>query len=217
MVRRLGILTTAFVLVLAACGSDDDEASTTTTTTTTAPTTTPAATDDPPIWPASDVDPFATPDDAAIAFARDFLGMPDASLGEPTGTDDRVAIRPYDERGPSTIVEVAEREGGWVVTGATTEEIVVTEPTPEAPLTNPLVVSGESTAFEGTINLEVRLVGDTEAIASGFATGGANGVMGPFETTLELTTEESHVVLTVFAPDASGDAEMLAATVLLLG
>lgn len=214
------VIALAGALALVACGSDSDDgdngSETTTSTTTPADTTTtttePAA---PPaaIWPAADADPLATDTDAALGFAREFLGMPDASLADDTdAVSGAVGIRPYADRGPTTFVEVDEREGGWVVTGASTEYVIVNDPLPGQSVSTPVTVSGSATASEGNIRLEARPLAVTAALASTFATAGAQGEMGPFEATLEFQSGDDVVVIVVFLPDESGDATMLAAT-----
>lgn len=224
--RPVLILSTALLvgaLALGACGSDsggDDDTgadSTTTTTTTTDDTTDSTEAPAPPtaIWPAADAEPYATDTDAALGFARDFLGMPGASLAEDTdAVSGAVGIRPYADRGPTTFVEVDEREAGWVVTGASTEFVIVNDPLPGQSVTTPLIISGSATASEGNINLQARPLGVAAGLASTFATAGAQGEMGPFEATLEFQSGDDVIVVVVFLPDDSGDGEMLAATVL---
>lgn len=49
-------------------------------------------------------------------------------------------------------------------------------------------MSGQSTAFEATVNFEIRQDGTLAPLKEGFFMGGSNGQMGPFSTTVEFGT-----------------------------
>jgi hypothetical protein len=161
----------------------------TTTSTTAAPTTsvTPVAA----VWPttASGVR-YVTAAAAASGFASDFLHMTSPIVGSfRVGSSDtgRVGIR-FSSSGPTTWAEMLRsRNGEWWVTGATTADIVIASPAPLALAVSPLRVRGESTAFEAVVNVSLRE--DTgAALLATTVMGGANGVMGPFATTLSFAT-----------------------------
>ena len=68
--------------------------------------------------------------------------------------------------------------------GATTANIELSEPAALATISSPVRLQGRSTAFEGTVNTEVRRDGAVEPLASGFVMGGASGALEPFTGTL---------------------------------
>ena len=106
---------------------------------------------------------------------------------------------------------------GWVVTGANADQIVVDTPKPHDPVTQPITVSGQGTAFEAQLGVELRPLGSKTVIATGTAMAGANGEMGPFTTTIAPPSTDQPVVLIVFEADASGEQTYTYATVVLLG
>jgi len=75
------------------------------------------------------------------------------------------------------------------VTPAVNDTTVVTEPLEGAVVTGPSVtVSGEATAFEGTLAWLVYPVGGSaaEPVQEGTTTTGANGTVAPFEVVVDL-------------------------------
>jgi hypothetical protein len=199
------------LLALAGCSDDGDSvrgerddrsAATTSSTTTTRPerpgTTATAPTDRPApsqpdgaVWPdATTSRRFEDPAAAALNFAVDYLGFTDPVVGEFAAGDSRsgeVEVRPA-PAGPVTTVLVRRLppDDSWWVLGAATDNLRIEAPTAGDPVSSPVEVAGTSTAFEGTVDVEVRADGAAEPIARGFATGGANGEFGPFRTSLEL-------------------------------
>lgn len=144
------------------------------------------------IWPSANDDTIHDdPVAVARAFADEYLGFTRLVVGEfepdVDGTSGRVPIRSF-ENGSATMVSVIRNDsgGGWLVLGAENEHLVVESPTTGAVITSPVTVSGQSTAFEGTVDIEIREDGRIDPLVSGFATGGANGEMGPFTTTIDL-------------------------------
>jgi Immunoglobulin-like domain of bacterial spore germination/Sporulation and spore germination len=63
-------------------------------------------------------------------------------------------------------------------------EIWILAPTQGATVSSPVKIDGYSTTFEATVNWEVRKAG--VLIRHGHTQGGANGVFGPFHTTVSL-------------------------------
>ena len=50
-----------------------------------------------------------------------------------------------------------------------------------------LIISGQSTAFEATVNVEIRQDGTLEPLTTGIVMGGSNGEMGPFSKVIPFT------------------------------
>ena len=59
-------------------------------------------------------------------------------------------------------------------------------PTEGATVTSPVQITGYCTAFEATINWEVRRPGSDEVVAEGVTNGGANGEFADFSDTVDL-------------------------------
>ncbi len=203
---------------------DDGTASRTASTTTTAATATSTATSTsapPPtvtvpidtataVWPyASASTRYTDPIAAARGFATDFVGFTNPIVGEFRQGDARsgeVPVQP-DPSGPETTVFVRQLGDSWWVLGAATANIRLSSPAALASITSPVRLQGTSTAFEGTVNTQVRQDGATEPIGTGIVMGGGNGVMGPFDGTLAFSPPSAPagalVLLTVSAKDGS--------------
>ncbi len=169
---------------------------------TTAPeTTAPATTEVPPVpdeirpamWPWADTDTrYTDPVEAATGFATEFLGFDEPIVGEFMAGDNRsgeVEIRAL-ETGPVTVVFVRQltADDSWWILGAAGANITVDEPEAEAEVTSPLTVSGSASAFEGTVNVELRADGNGEPIFEGFVTGSGGAEPGPFRESFEFTS-----------------------------
>jgi hypothetical protein len=213
------------VNVVPAASESTTTSTATTTSTTTTSTTVPAATVA-HVWPV-DSSTFSTPEEAARSFAVDYLGMTNARLGQtiagvPAGstTGPRVAnveVFPNERSNARTTVNTAESADGWVVTGASADQIVLDTPKPHDSVSQPITVSGQGTAFEAQLGVQLRAVGSNDVLATGTAMAGANGEMGPFTTSIDPPSADEPVVLIVFEGDASGAQTMTYATVVLLG
>ena len=205
------------------------------TPSTVAPTTVPGSTtvtsapptsEDLGIWPPTSAASrsFDSPEAAALSFATEYLRMSDqVQVGEPVTSADgkagsvSVEIKPFATGGPATVVDLDQTDRGWVVLGAHTQDVIVETPKAGDTANDPLTVSGQSTAFEAVINLELRPQDTGERIGEpGFTMGGANGELGPFSTTLKPPSDKGPLVLLVYVADASGQGEISAATVLRL-
>ena len=182
-----------------------------------APTTSTVVAPPPPphIWPfPNSSTSFATPEAAAQSFVVDYLGMTNARVGATNGGavevfgNSRASIR--------TVVDTVDSSAGWVVVGARADEIVIDQPQPNADPTDPMTVSGTSTAFEAQLGLQLRLVGGSDAVSTSTAMGGSNGEMGPFSTTISVPPGDAALVLIVFEGDASGEQTYSKASVVLL-
>ncbi|MEY2588934.1 MAG: hypothetical protein QOJ67_918 [Acidimicrobiaceae bacterium] len=205
------------------------------TPTTGAPTTVPGSTTitsappavaDTAIWPLASAASrsFDSPESAAFSFATEYLHMSDqVQVGSPGAAGDgapgdvAVGIQPFKTGGPTMSVVLRNSPHGWVVLGASTPDIKVDTPKAGDPANDPLTVSGQSTAFEAVINLELRPQDTGERVGDVAATmGGANGELGPFSTTLHPPKDNGPLVLLVYEADASGQGEISAATVIRL-
>lgn len=144
------------------------------------------------VWPFDNSgDTYDDPVELVRSFASEYLGFTKLIVGEfePGDDDDSglVDIMSF-EGGTLTRVSVArpDADGGWVVLGAENENLIVESPSLREKISSPLTVSGDSTAFEGTVDVLIREDGRMDPLGTGFATGGANGEMGPFSTTIDL-------------------------------
>jgi hypothetical protein len=204
----------ASVLLVAGCGSSSDNApdtagsitTTTKATATTAGTSTSVTTapvgkqPDSAVWPSATWPTrYTDPVEAAKVFASTFLGFVDPIVGDFRQGDTRsgeVAVQASDS-GPITTVMVRQlgADTSWWVLGAATPNLQIAMPEALAAVTSPLVVSGRSTAFEGTINVEVRADDMSKPLVAAFTMGGSMGDMQPFS-----------IGMTFPAPTVSGGA-----------
>lgn len=208
--RRFGFVLVVLALVagFVGCGDDDDEDTATDTSTsattgpsTAVPTTTPADTSTsttPPaldlttaVWPteASGVS-YDDPVAAAEGFATDFVGFVDPVLGEFQQGDSRsgeVEVRPSAD-GPVTTVFVRQLDASdaWWVLGSTTANIQIESPAALEEISSPVGLRGTSTAFEATVQTELR-DDDGLTLGEGFVMGGSMGELGPFDDELAFT------------------------------
>jgi hypothetical protein len=184
--------------------SSPDSGSTSTTATPGSSTTAPTApTEDTStaVFPAPGATTHYTdPVDVARAFATDYVGFEDPMVSPYQAGDSRsgeVPVRP-DPQGPVTTVFVRQLGDAWYVLGAATDSIVLSEPAALATVSAPVAVAGESTAFEATVQVQVRQDGTTAPLGEGFVMGGSMGDMGPFTGSIDIAT-----------PSASAGAVML--------
>jgi hypothetical protein len=169
------------------------EPATTEPATSGAPTTDPADATRTAIWPWVDTSTrFADPVEAATSFATDYLGFTDPVVGEFQAGDSRsgeveVAAGTV---GPTTVVFVRQLtdDDSWWVLGAASENITVEQPEQGAVVASPLTISGTASAFEGTVDVELRADGNGEPIYEGFVTGSGSPEPGPYEATIEFTS-----------------------------
>lgn len=164
------------------------------------------------VWPWADTDlRYADPVDAATAFTTDYLGFTDPIVGEFLAGDSRsgeVEVRSF-ETGPATVVFVRQLtdDDSWWILGAASENITIDDPVQGAEITSPVTVSGTASAFEGTVNVELRADDNDEPIFEGFVTGSGGPDPGPFSDSFEFTspggTAGALVMLTFSAEDGS--------------
>ncbi len=206
---RRAFLATLLVTTLGAAGCGNDSSSTTSTSRSTTTTSTTSTTQPSSVQPGSAVWPFAVsptrytdPVEAARGFALDYVGFVDPVVGTFMAGDLRsgeVAIQPSPS-GPVTTVVVRKLgpDDTWWVLAASTPNVQLRAPSASDTITSPVTVSGEGTAFEGTINVEIRQDGTVTPLATDFVTGGGNGLMGPFSKAISFSQ-----------PSAAGGALLL--------
>lgn len=188
----------------------------TTTATATTTTTTPMTPTDSAVWPFVDsATRFTDPVRAATEFAVNYLGFVDPVVGPYMGGDGRsgeVEVRGSKTGTASTTVmvrQLAPADDWWVI-GAATAHLQLESPAWDAAITSPVTVTGQSTAFEATVNVEVRQDGSLTPIGTDFVMGGANGTMGPFSkaiTFTEPTAKRGAIVFTMPSTDGGGPLE----------
>ncbi len=132
--------------------------------------------------------------------------------GRPTSD---VEVFPNDRASARTLVHVEERSTGFVVVGATADEITVDTPHPNDALSSPLTISGKSVAFEATVGIQLRPADATTPVFEGNTNGGSTELQ-PFSTTITPPAIDQPLVLVVFEGDASGAGTMTKATVIPL-
>ncbi len=212
MKARALVTLAALALAAVACGSSGTNTTTappspsaTATTTPSAtssasPTTTPktplpatAAADDTTtaVFPvASSSTRYTDPVAAATGFATEYAGFVDPVVGAFQQGDSRsgeVQVRPL-KNGPVTTVFVRQlgKDDSWWVLGSATAAIRLSTPDWFAQVSSPVTVAGESSAFEGTVQTQVREDGRDAPLGSGFVTGGSMA-LGPFTGTLAFS------------------------------
>lgn len=194
---------------------------------TTTPETTEPDTSEPPLpddlrsalWPWVDTDlRFADPVEAATSFATDFLGFDDPIVGAFLAGDARsgeVEIRAGDP-GPVTTVLVRQLgdDDTWWVLGSIAENIVIDEPEALEEITSPVTVAGSATAFEGTVEVELRADGNGEPIFEGFVTASGGPEPGPFSDVFEFVSPGETGGALVLRSSSSEDGSVLEASAL---
>lgn len=193
-----------------------------TSTTQPAPTTQPTVTSPVDtsiaVWPlGSTAVRYGDPVSAARGFAVDYVGFVDPVVGAFRAGDSRSGEVPVqrNEHGPETTVLVRQlgNDGTWWVLGAQTGNIQLTTPAASSSISSPLTVRGTSTAFEATLDVEVREDGNAQPLASTFLMGGANGQMGPFEGVIAFSAPHASAGAVVLSTKSPEDGRVDEATV----
>jgi Immunoglobulin-like domain of bacterial spore germination len=215
----LAVGVTIFVVTRA---DQDDEAAKVSTrtesTTTTQPqtTTTPITADtSTAVWPiASTTIRYHDPVSAARGFAVDYVGFVDPVVGEFRAGDSRSGEVDVQRaaNGPVTTVLVRQlgTDGTWWVLGSQTANIAPSAPTALEAISSPVTLRGMSTAFEATVNVEIREDGNGQPLARTILMGGSNGEMGPYDTPIAFTAPHASlgaVVLLTISPEDGRVAE----------
>ena len=171
------------------------------------------------IWPWVDTPTrFADPIEAVTSFATDYLGFTDLVVGEYQAGDSRsgeVEIRTGAVQLSTTVfVRQLTADDSWWVLGAAAESIAIDEPEQGAVVESPLTISGSASAFEGTVDVELRADDNGEPIYVGFVTGGGAPSRAPFSDTIEFTSPGSGGGALVLFSRSSEDGRVLEASAL---
>ncbi len=225
MRRRVLIGTIVVGILAGACGDDAPPTTTTgsttsvdtsstvatTTTTTPEPTTTVPAEDEQAVWPFAGGDRYTTPEDAVRTFARAYLDYTDPTLSAFEAGDARsgeIEVRAGPGLAAFTTVLVRRfADDTWWVLGASTPDIVSSSPEPGATISSPVTLEGESRAFEANVNVDIRIVGSTESIATGFVMGGGFEGLAPYSKAFDfdpVDADRGVIVLRVLSPKDGG-------------
>lgn len=195
-------------------------ATTTIAPSTTAPVTVPPADLATAVWPWADSTVrYTDPVEAARGFAVDFIGFTDPIIGEFLQGDSRsgeIEVKSIETFTPTTVfVRQLGSDGTWWVLGSATANVEVSQPTAGQAIASPLTVSGRSSAWEGTVNVEIRADGTDEPIFTGFVTGGgAIDGLGPFEEVFDWPNPGTGSGAIVFQTTSSEDGRILEAGVM---
>jgi len=190
-----------------------------TTTTSLTTTSTGVGLESSAVWPVASSDTrYDEPGAAARGFAAEYVGFGTPLVGEFRQGDARsgeIDVRATDA-GPVTTVLVRQLgpDDSWWVIGAGTPNIQVNEPTGLARVSSPVTLDGISTAFEATVQVEVREDGKAEPLGEGFVMGGANGELGPFHSTLEFSDPSTVFGTIFFFTTSAEDGHIVEATVI---
>jgi hypothetical protein len=238
MVSTVGLAAAAIVVVALVSVFDDGgevrvaTTASSTTTTSSAPSTTttvpatastvPPTTVPVPVRPAEAIFPFPgerqfhDPGAAAVAFAREYLGMPDPAVRTTMLSARVVDISARPDRPAVTSVTVAESGGAWYVTGARTQNIDLVSPESGQRISSPVTVGGSSTAFEAQVNWEVRdeRQGAGEKLGEGFFMGGSNGMFAVFSADLSFSPPAGRSGAIVLFTRSAEDGAVQEATVI---
>ncbi|MEO6627895.1 MAG: Gmad2 immunoglobulin-like domain-containing protein [Aquihabitans sp.] len=241
MRRTSPLLIAVGILLVAGCGTSTGNATDTTASTTTtkaiattsstssasstSSTSSPSTTvttapgseqPDSAVWPfVSSSTRYTDPVEAATGFATSFLGFVNPIVGDFQQGDTRsgeVAVQTADAGATTTVlVRQLGADDSWWVLGAATPNLQIAKPEALATVTSPLTVSGQSTAFEATIEVEVRADGQTEPVVGGNTMGGSMGEMGPFSIGLSFlpapTVSGGAIVVKTMSPKDGNIAE----------
>jgi len=175
----------------------------------------------PAVWPWADsTTRFADPVEAATSFATEFLDMTDPLVGEFRAGDSRSGEVELQATalGPVTTVLVRQltEDDSWWVLGSAAENITLEEPETGAMVQSPLTLAGSALAFEGTVDVEVRVDGVVEPIATGFVTASGGPEPGPFEGSIEFDDPGEGSGALVLISRSSEDGAVLEASVIRL-
>ena len=158
---------------------------------------------------------------AAVAFIRE-LGMRDPVAATFRSTGDATAeVGVHPRTGESgrlldkvtTLVQLR-RYTGWVVTGAKAINVIeVDQPLAFQRVRSPLMVSGLSSAFEGTVHVTVTedRRGADRVLGRGFVNGGA-AELAPFHGPIRFQRPSADTGWAVFSGDTGADSGIMSAT-----
>ena len=126
-----------------------------------------------------------------------------------------VVIRPS-STGPETTVMVRKLgpDETWWVLGASTANLQLQSPKWNASIASPVRLSGRSTAFEATVNVQIRQDGAVTPLASDIVMGGSMGQMGPFSKAVSFSKPTAARGAIILKTLSAEDGNIAEATVL---
>ena len=219
--------TTGTVAPVTTAASTTAVPATTTTvraSTTAAPTSAPvtsapvATAPDDAVWPfASSAERFDDQSLVAMSFAKSYLGFTDPRATAYHAFDaesGEVGIRPGGEP-PLTMVRMHRlaADGTWWVTGSATSNIELQAPAAMGTISSPVTLTGQSTAYEATVNVEIRQDGSTAPLVQDVVMGGSMGEMGPFDKAITYTRPAAPAGAIVLKTVSAKDGTIAEATV----
>jgi hypothetical protein len=163
------------------------------------------------VWPfVTSSTRFSDPVEAARSFAVAYLGFVNPAVGSFMQGDSRSgevevnAVSESGAAGPKTTVLVRKLapDDSWWVLGAVAPDIQLTSPAALAIVSSPVTLSGQSTAFEATVNVEIRQNGTLTPLKTDIVMGGSNGQMGPFSKAISFnrpTAKAGAIVMKVLS------------------
>jgi hypothetical protein len=171
------------------------------------------------VWPfVTDSTRYRDPVQAAKGFAVKYLGFVDPLVGAFMQGDSRsgeVVVRPS-STGPETTVIVRKfaPDETWWVLGATTANLQLRSPKWNASIASPVRLSGQSTAFEATVNVQIRQDGTLTPLASNVVMGGSMGQMGLFTKAVSFSKPTAERGALILETLSAKDGNIAEATVL---
>ena len=213
----------ALVAVFAGCSSTAPPSATTvppasssTSTSTSVPSIIQPAT---AIWPfVANTPGYPDPVEAARTFAVDYLGFATPVIGSFQQGDSQsgevnVQASPS---GPVTtvLVRMLTSASTWWVLGASTPNLRLESPAALATIASPVILSGQSTAFEATVNVQIRQDGMLTPLKEDILMGGANGDMGPFSKSISFPHPNSRAGAIVLKTMSAKDGNISEASVI---
>ncbi len=202
---RVVVGVSALLVILASCGSGGSTSTSASSTpeTSTAQSASPAAQPETAVWPFAASSPgFTDPVAAARSFAVDYVGFVDPLVGAFQGGDSQSGEVPVQARAGGSVTTVFVRKltsaQTWWVLGASNPSIQITSPAALAAISSPVMLSGQSTAFEATVNVEIRQDDTLVPLGEDFVMGGSMGDLGPFSKAVSFNV-----------PSAAGGAVVL--------
>ncbi|MEA2827050.1 MAG: hypothetical protein QOG43_1489 [Actinomycetota bacterium] len=175
---------------------------------------------------------FTSPVETAKAFGARYLGMASpAVFGSPTpAAGGRVEVKLGFTTGeggtpivdPQPTMSVFLMSGGadgdqgpWTVVGASSPQIVVSQPVALDRVTSPVAVRGQAATFEGNVLVEVREDGMLAGanLGSGPVTGRGDGVLGPFSGDIAFKPPSKPAGAILFSEKSALDGQTVRATV----
>jgi hypothetical protein len=148
---------------------------------------------------------YTDPEDTAVAFAKEYLGMTAAvaigkassnkgtrevKLGVGTGEGGAAVTDPKPSMG--VFLKAVGPGGGppYAVIGSKSVEIVLSSPADYAKVSSPVRVAGAASATEGKVEVEVREDGQVtgKALGVGNVAGAGDGKLGPFDNGIYFKT-----------------------------